>query len=276
MIGIAGIDGSIGRALGSHCVQRGAPAVALGKVEPPIRGLASRPFRFEDRSTWAGALAGVDRLYLSIGAAEPEAAALPIEFLEAARRAGVGQVACCTARAMVFAGRALAWHRVESWLAQSGLSHTILRPSRLMQSFSGAWRGAIGKGVLSLPAGGGRCTFVDAADVAEAAHLALGDPARWAGRVLTCCGPEPLSLGEALELVGQVAGLAATYAPVTAARWERTAVEQGTAPAEARLQSFLLQLLAADTERHRLDDLDRILGRGAGSFEQFLRREMAR
>jgi len=274
VIGIAGIEGSVGRALGSLCVQRAEAAVALGRVEPAIRGLPARPFRLDDRATWSAALDGVDRLFLPIAAGEPDEAAEPIAFLEEAQRVGVAHVVCCSARAMVFAGRALAWHRVESWLAQSGPPHTILRPSWLMQSFGGAWRGAIGRGVLALPTGGGRCTFVDAADVAEAALVAGGD--RWAGKVLTLCGPEPLSVGEALERVGQVSGLACAYAPVTAARWERTAVEGGMAPAEARLQCFLLQLLAADTERHRLPDLDRVLGRGAGSFEQFLRRDMGR
>jgi uncharacterized protein YbjT (DUF2867 family) len=277
MIGIVGATGRVGKALAEQAVARGQAVVALVRAPDQVKGPPARRFEFGDRSTWMPALLGVRTLFLVAPPGDPEnAAAEAIAFLELARGQGVEHATFCSARAMVFIDRALSFHRIEAWLAQrSEMSHAILRPSWFMQNFSGLWRPALERGLLTLPAGGGACTWVDVPDVAAVALETLLDPARWNGKVLTLCGPEPLTVADAVERIGQIAGIAATYSPVAPKKWVKTAVEEGVPEGQARFVAYLLQLLAGDSERAVLPDVRRVLGREPGSFEAFVRREFA-
>lgn len=278
MIGIVGATGRVGKALAGQAVARGQGVVALARRPELVSEAPARRFDFDDRSTWAPAVQGLQALFLVAPPGDPEnAAAEAIAFLELARGQGVEHATFCSARAMVFIDRALSFHRIEAWLAQrSEMSHAILRPSWFMQNFSGPWRPALERGLLALPAGGGACTWVDVPDVAAVALQTLADPARWNGRVLTLCGPEALTVGEAVERIGQIAGVAARYAPVAPKKWVKAAVEGGSPEGQARYLAYLLQLLAGDSERGVLPDVRRVLGREPGTFEAFVRREFAR
>jgi uncharacterized protein YbjT (DUF2867 family) len=278
VIGITGATGTLGRVVVARAAARGLRAVALLRRPEALPGTAARRFDYGERASWGPALEGLSAVLAVAPPGDPaNVAADVIAFLEAARSRSVEHVTFCSARAMVFFDRPLAMHRIETWVAQqSGMSYSILRPSWFMQNFSERWRSDVQRGVLALPAGGGACAWVDAADVADVALATLADPARWNGKILTLCGPEPLTVAEALERVAIFTGVSCRYAPLTPQAWVQVMVERGMPEGAARHQASLLQLLAADTERGVLDDVQRVLGRAPAAFEDFLGRALRR
>jgi uncharacterized protein YbjT (DUF2867 family) len=277
MIGITGVSGRVGGRLAQACAARGLAAVGLARRPEAVKAVPARRFDWGDRSTWAAALQGVRSLFAVAPAGDPEnVAGEVVAMLTEARALGVEHVTFCSARAMVFIERPVSFHRIEAWLSQRAeMSHAILRPSWFMQNFSGPWLADLRAGVLALPAGSGACTWVDCGDVAAAALETLTDTARWNGRILTLCGPEALGMAEAVQRISLITGLACRYQPVAPAAWVKAQVEKGMPEGQARFMAYLMQLLASDSERGPFDDLRRVLGRGGGSFEDFVRRELA-
>jgi uncharacterized protein YbjT (DUF2867 family) len=81
-------------------------------------------------------------------------------------------------------------HRVEEYIADSGLEWTFVRPVYFMQNF--AWQeGEIRDGTLAMPlAEGVSLAVVDVADIGRMAATAFADPDTWAGERVELAGDE--------------------------------------------------------------------------------------
>ncbi len=125
-------------------------------------------FDFHDPSGFAGALRGVDRVFLL---RPPQFAKIRRDFepfLLTVLQAEVERVVFLSVR-RAERNPLLPHRRIEKLLELSGLAWTHLRPNDWMQNFATVHRDDIRRGELWAPAGKGRTSFVDARDVAEAA-----------------------------------------------------------------------------------------------------------
>ncbi|QQQ76504.1 NAD(P)H-binding protein [Saccharothrix sp. 6-C] len=191
---VLGATGSTGRRVAARLTAAGH-AVRRASRRGEVR------FDWSDPGTWAGALTGVERVYLM---APHE---LPVDpgFVAEAVARGVR-------RFVLLSTRGVAEMRDERLLAAerlvrgSGVGWTVLRPDWFDQNFDeGFFRPAVLAGELVLPLGDKQQAFVDADDIAAVAVAALTEDGH-EGEVYEVTGPESLSFPDALAVLARVTG----------------------------------------------------------------------
>jgi uncharacterized protein YbjT (DUF2867 family) len=133
-------------------------------------------FDWDDPTTYPGVLAGVDRIYRVTPVMRVRYADQVARFLDLAEAAGVRHVTYLSTHGGDQAPPDVDIGAVEADVAGRGtITHSILRPAWLMQNFSDAHLPVV-DGVITVPTGGGREAFVDAADIAAVAVETLVAP----------------------------------------------------------------------------------------------------
>lgn len=262
---IVGATGTVGQLVTSGLLEQGLPVRAATREPGRYPGTAlARPVAFdlERPETFAPALAGVGRVLLMArpGDDAPERCAGPL--VDAMRSAGVEHVVDLSAMGAE-QQPSFGVRRVECLLEDSGLAFTHLRPNWFMQVFTAGpiAEGLRRTGVLRLPAGAAKISYVDARDVAAAAVVTLTQPGH-RGAAYTLTGPEALdhaAIADALGVTYEPLDEAVARAGLVAALGERWA---------ERVLGFY-RLVRAGSCAPVSPDVPVLLGRPARSFAAF-------
>jgi uncharacterized protein YbjT (DUF2867 family) len=175
---VTGATGTIGRDVAKRLSQKGAPVRAGVRDQAKARKqfgpeIALATFDFKDAASFADALDGVEKLFL-LPPLMPNQVEVTNGFVDAAKHAGVRHIAKLSAVGadtdppFTF-GK---WHAAgEQYIRKSGLVFTFFRPNSFMQNFITYFppRG----GVIYLPRGNGKASFVDTRDIAAIAAQVL-------------------------------------------------------------------------------------------------------
>ena len=102
---------------------------------------------------------------------------------------------------------------IESYLQDSGLPWTHLRPSQFMTEYLRELPTILAQGALFLPFRDARLVPVDIADIAKAAFMLLTTPGH-EGKAYALSGPEALSMDEIAQKIGAATGRAVRYVNV--------------------------------------------------------------
>ena len=200
---VIGSTGKTGKRVTDQLEARGIP-VRHGSRTSDI------PFDWEDRQTWAPALAGVDKLYITYypDLAVPGSVDAIHALTKLADEAGVRHVVLLSGRNEAEAERA------ENVVKESGLQWTIVRCAFFAQNFNeGAWLDEVLAGAVALPVDDVQEPFVDVDDIADVVVAALTDD-RHVGRLYELTGPRLLSFRDAVAEIGKAAGRDITFMPV--------------------------------------------------------------
>jgi uncharacterized protein YbjT (DUF2867 family) len=272
---ITGATGHVGSELVRLVAGAGTPARALvhspDKAVPIKRlGLETILGDFEEPDTLDAAMAGCDRLFL-LSPPNPRQPEQEQNVIDAAKRAGVAHVVKQSVPgadpdAEIVFGR---WHaQIEQYLAQSGLAHTLLRPSYFMQNFLLSAQPVADQGVLYGMTGEGRVSYVDTRDIAAVAAQALTSPGHQ-GNSYTLTGPEALTAAEVAERLSAAIGRRVRYVDLPPDAFRQ-------ALAGAGLPGWLIDplivgntLLAAGHGAGITDEVAKLTGRPPRTFEQF-------
>lgn len=101
---------------------------------------------------------------------------------------------------------------LESWMRESGIDWTLVRPSFFMENLTGVHAADIrDHGRIVVPAGDGATSFVAADDVAAVAAAALRAPAAHRGKIWTPTGAAALTYGEVAEVLTHALGRQIEY-----------------------------------------------------------------
>jgi len=226
-------------------------------------------FDWTDPATHAGALDGVERLYLiaPVGVANPEPLVRP--FLERGVRGGLRRVVLLSSSAVGEGDPGLGLlHRLVRDLVPEW---TVLRPSWFMQNFLGDHPVAQGlrAGRVTTATGTGRVAFVDAADIAAVAARALLDErAHNTEHIIT--GPQALSYAKVCELASQLTGAEIRHVDVSAAQLAATLRDAGFPADFAAMLASLDEAIRHGAEDRVTDAVPRITGHPARSVRDFL------
>ena len=217
-IALTAATGNVGRQLSRLLADAGIPARLLVR-DPSSAGNGSdltelTAVDLDDTASLEAALTGVTRLFLlSPG---PDTPAQDTRAIAAAQRTGVEHVVLLSSLGIeaggIGGGRPHA--PGEQRLDESGLSHTILRPSEFMTNTLGWLPEIQARGTISVPTGTGRVAFVDPADIAAVAFAALTDDAH-SGRTYRVTGPEALTTADIATRISQVLAEPVTHQNIT-------------------------------------------------------------
>ncbi|TDT33783.1 NmrA family NAD(P)-binding protein [Naumannella halotolerans] len=172
---------------------RGAAEVVLGDLR--------------DRRTIDSAMADIQAVFYIAPAFLPDEAAVGVQVIDAAVRAGVRRVVFSS---VIHPSLSLINHRakapVEEALYDSGLEYTVLQPALFFQNFAGGWERTLATGVLAEPwSSRTRFSRVDYRDVADAAAIALTEDRLLAG-TYELAAPGHLDRHDVAALIGEVTG----------------------------------------------------------------------
>ena len=276
------VTGASGRA-GTEMVRQlaAAGAAVRGAIHYPDHDEESRAGRvdfvevdFDRPDTLDTAFRGIDEAVL-ITPEEPEMVAQTRNLVRAAERAGVGHlVRVSFLHAGAVGGPLLDWHReAEEVVRESAIPSTILRPNSYMQNFLTMYGPSIFvRGAFFTPMGGGRISYIDARDVADAAVAVLlgGDGGR-GGRVYSLTGPRPLTHDEIAEILTRAAGQPIRYVDIGEEDACVALRRRGASEALIEALCDLWMAMRHDEFATTAGDFEELTGRPPRSFEDFVR-----
>jgi uncharacterized protein YbjT (DUF2867 family) len=214
---VTGGRGKTGAPLVESLSQRPDVDVLAGTRHPDRLELdRARPvaFDWDDRSTWAAAVEGIDAVFVVRPDLE-HAPALVTDLL-ATTPSDTHVVLLSEVENAYFDRDAWAL-RVETAVRDSGRTWTMVRPGWFMQVFTDPrffLHDIVEKGQLRLVSNGQGVAWIDARDIAAVAEVALMDPGH-AGQVYEITGPAALTLQRTAELLAASLGRPVEHVEVT-------------------------------------------------------------
>lgn len=260
---VIGSTGKTGKRVTDQLEARGIP-IRHGSRSAEI------PFDWDDPQTWAPALAGVDKVYLTYypDLAVPGSVDAVGKLTELAKEAGVARVVLLSGRNEVEAQRA------EDVVRACGLDWTIVQCAFFSQNFDeGAWLEEVLAGSVSLPVRDVREPFVDADDIADVVVAALTDD-RHVGQLYELTGPRLLSFGDAVAEIAAAAGRDISFVSVSIDDYVAMLKEYGLPDDFIWLLNHLFtEVLGSKAQLG--DGVQRALGRQPRDFTDYAREAAA-
>lgn len=272
---VLGATGKTGRDLVPALLSRGFDVRAATRNPASFDGASDATvvrFDWNDRQTWAPALAGVDAVYL----VKPEienAAEIVREFLEQVTRAGSSRLVLHSEVAAQTRSDSDEERRVELAVERTDLDWTIVRPNWFVQDladnhfFGGMIRD---DGIIAMTTGGSGVAWIDTRDIAAAAVELLSDPGLYRHEALTLTGPESLTLEALTERIEAITGRSVVplEEPIDAAE-ERMRREDLPGDSVAYLTRLNLSIVSGETAVVT-NSVEKLTGRPPRTIDSFL------
>ena len=229
-------------------------------------------FDWDDPSTFAPALKGMDRAYIVYypDLAVPGAKEAITALTEAALKEGLEKVVLLSGKGETEA------EECEQIVANSGLNYTLVRASWFNQNFSeGAFRDYVMGGVLALPMPEASVPFVDTNDIADVVTEGLLND-DYNGETLTVTGPSKLTFDEVAGILGEKLGRSIQYQPISMDEFKEGLTAAGLPESFIWLLGYLFTEVLGNSENQTVsNDVQRVLNRKPISFEEFAENKVA-
>jgi uncharacterized protein YbjT (DUF2867 family) len=267
MILVTGAAGNVGGELVAALAEAGQPVRALARSAEPGRfppGTEVVAGDLNDPASLRPALEGTDGVFLLPGYAD-----MPGLYAEA-RRAGTRRVVQLSGMS---AGSGDMSNAITAYMAmseqaarESGLAWTIVRPAMFMTN-AFQWLPQLRAGdLVRAPFGHVRAAVTDPADIAAVAARALTAPGH-EERVYEVSGPESLTAGDRVAILGQVLGRDLRFEAQTDE--EARAEMSATTPARYVDAFFDFYVAGALDESRVLPTVREVTGRAPRTFAQW-------
>lgn len=259
---VLGGTGKTGRRVVAGLQEKGI-AVRVGSRSATPR------FDWDDEQSWAGALDGVDAVYVSYypDLLMPEAEGRIGAFSSLAVAAGVKRLVLLSGR-----GEAGA-ERCEEAVKATGADWTVIRASWFAQNFDeGVLLEPIRNGEVMLPVGAVGEPFVHADDIAEVAVLALSQDGH-SGATYELTGPRLLSFAQAIGEIDAALVHDVRYVQISDQDFAK-----GLAELPAALTGVLMELFTEILDGRNesvTHDIERLTGHKARDFSTYVRETAA-
>ncbi|WP_213765310.1 NAD(P)H-binding protein [Caballeronia sp. dw_19] len=261
---VLGSTGKTGRRIAERLAARNLP------VRHGSRS-ATRPFDWNDPSTWVPVLEGVKAVYvcyypdLSVAGATNAIQS----FTDLAVSSGVRRLVLLSGRGEPEA------QRCEDIVRSSGVEWTLLRASWFAQNFSEAhFLEPIRDGEFALPVADIGEPFVDVEDIADVAIAALTQEGH-AGQLYELTGPRLVTFAEAIAQIAQASGRPIRFTRVSMTEYA-AALEEARLPAQiVELICYLFTDVLDGRNASVTDGIIRALGRAPRDFSDYVRETAA-
>ncbi|WGD30789.1 SDR family oxidoreductase [Ancylobacter sp. WKF20] len=209
---VLGATGTVGRPLVAALLAKGVAVKAASRSGKAVAGAEGVVFDYANPATFGPAFEGVDRLYLLLASGNTATTELLLPVVEAAVARKVKIVFQSVFG--VDADDSIPYRQVEIAIEKSGVPYVLLRPNWFTDNFITYWKPGIDHaGVIAVPAGEGKSSFIDARDIAASAAAALTST-DFDGKAFNLTGPAALGYGEAAAILSAVLGKPVAYQAV--------------------------------------------------------------
>lgn len=278
MIVVTGATGNVGRPLVRALAAAGAQVTAVSRANPgdplPER-VRHRAADLNDAETLRPVLDGAEALFLHDGGGGTRGFSVP-DLLDVAKAGGVRRVVLLSSQGVGTRPESVSHGVVgrarEDAVRQSGLEWTVLRAGGF-DSNAYAWADSVRtRRTVSAPFGDVGLPTVDPDDIAEvAAAVLLGQG--HGGQAYELTGPAAVTPRQQAEAIGAALGEPIRFVELTADQAREQMLRFMPEPVVATT----LDILGAPTaaELRTSPDVERILGRPAGTFAAWAERNVA-
>lgn len=223
---------------------------------------------FTDSTSFAPALAGIDRLLL---VRSPQLADVPrhfASFIQACVAAGSPHIVFLSLQG-VEANGVTPHAKIEALIDAAGVPRTFLRPSFFMQNLTAAHRAEIrDRDEIDIPAGNGRTAFIDARDIGAVAALCLTE-AGHVGTAYELTGGAALTYFEVADILSDVLGRTIRYRRSTLAGFIARRVRAGDALGFAAVMGAIYSVARLGKAGRLTNVVAQLLERPPLDFRQF-------
>ncbi len=229
----------------------------------------SPSFEWEDPTSWAKALEGIDKVYIVFypDLAVPGALNAIKGLTEAAKKAGVKKAVLLSGK-----GEKEAEH-CEQVVANSGMDYTLVRASWFNQNFSESFfLDPILAGHIALPMPDVKIPFVDTSDIADVVVEALINEAH-NGKTYEVTGPRTLNFEEAVTEIAEATGRDLKFQAVSLEEYNAM-MKAAELPSDyIWLFDYLFrEVLGNPTNQVITTDVEKVLGRKATDFNEYTKK----
>jgi uncharacterized protein YbjT (DUF2867 family) len=231
---------------------------------------------FEDTQALWAALGDIDTIVL-ITAMNPNAADQAYAVLTAAKAAGVRKIVRISALKAALDGptdNTRLHGRTDSEIQASGLAYTILRPHFYMQNLFMAAHSIASEGKLYMGMGGGKLGMIDVRDIVDCAEQSVRSEA-YNNQIFTPTGPARISFHDIATTLTNILGRPIQYVPVPPKAVAQSIREMGWGEWAAQVLRDYAQAYSENWGDFTTDDVERLTGHPARSFEAFAREVFA-
>ncbi|MEL6141987.1 MAG: NmrA family NAD(P)-binding protein, partial [Bacteroidota bacterium] len=188
---------------------------------------------------------------------------------EAAKKAGIKKVVLLSGKGEKEAERS------EQVVANSGLDYTLVRASWFSQNFSESFLlDPILAGYVALPMPNAKIPFVDTTDIAEVVVKALVEEGH-NGKTYEITGPRALTFEEVVQEISVATGKDIQYQAVTLEAYNAMMKGAGVPADYIWLFDYLFrEVLSKDENQVVSNDVEKVLGRKAIDFKDYVQRTM--
>lgn len=205
---VLGASGHVGQPLVAELLAKGEQVKAASRSGQAFGAAEGVVFDFADPTTFDAAFDSVDRAYVMLPGGYVESKALLEPVIQAAAERNVKVVFQSVLG--VDADDSIPYRQVEIALENSGVPYVILRPNWFADNFHTYWKAGIDQGVIGVPAGEGKSSFIDVRDIASSAAAALTTN-RFDNQAFNLTGPEALSYAQAAQKISEALGKPVAY-----------------------------------------------------------------
>jgi len=257
---VTAANGTVGQHLVPRLLAAGHRVRAASRTGRASLGEAT-VLDFETPASFAAALEGVDAVYLVVPTGPHHPLHLLGGFVDAAAAKRIKLV--LQSAIGVDADEAIPFRQLERKIEASGTPYVVLRPNWFFDNFHTYWLKDVREhGLIQLPAGDTRTSFVDARDIADVAAAALTRP-DFDGEALTLTGEESLTYADAAAVLAAVRGKPVRYEAVDAAQFIASAERSGLTREYAEHIAPIFYPVSQGWVAADTGDVSRVTGRAA-------------
>jgi uncharacterized protein YbjT (DUF2867 family) len=269
---VTGATGTVGRELVKALKAAGANVIAMSSTGKAVEGVETRSADLADPASLAHALRGIDTLFLLLPL-QANMVELARNAVAAAKLAGVKHVVRSSGAEADPASRSAIGRvqgEIDQLVTQSGMPYTLTRPNCFMQNYLTFYGDMIRAGMLYLPQGDGKVSFVDVRDIAAVNTAVLQHPANHAGKTYTLTGCKALNNDEVTQCIGAALGRSISYVAVPDDAAIASMREAGMDEWSIETVTSMNRAIAAGNPAAISPDVEKLLGRAPNTFEQFV------
>jgi uncharacterized protein YbjT (DUF2867 family) len=225
------------------------------------------PFDWEKPETWAGALDGMDTVYITFqpDLAVPGAREAIEEFTSLAVKSGIQKMVLLSGKGEKEA------ELCEQVVMNAGADWTIVRASWFNQNFSESFfLDPILTGHVALPRGEALVPYVDTDDIADVVVEALLNDDH-VGQTYELTGPRQLTFKQVTEEISDVTGRDIAFTPITMDEYEKMLREYEVPEDYIWLINYLFTEVLVERNSIVTNDIQKVLGRKAKDFAEYAR-----
>lgn len=231
-------------------------------------GIDCISFDWNEPGTFEPALKDITKLYLVSPPNSPSFPEQVAPFLQAAKKMGVGFVVFSSVYGTdQNPGSSL--YKAETAVQNAGMEYAIVRPNFIFQNFINYDLAAVRQGIIYLPSGESKTSYIDVRDVALAIVEILQNPQPHSAKAYNITGAESLSHAEMAEIFSTVLHKPVQNLDPSGADYEKTLTGYGLPAATVAFMGQLYAYIKAGYFATPTSDFTSITHRQPRSFKQF-------